>query len=462
MLVHVTGHNDPVRVATQMRGATDLLWLDSADRAHPAARYSYICFEPVSRLLYTETGVTIDGQDQDGDAMLALRDWLAAFKAPIDPDGPPFQGGAAGYLSYAFGAVCEPHFKSRHALAGPLAQFNMYDTLIAFDHLTDRVSVISAGLYGPNAAPDADLAASRIGRVLARLAEPPVEAPSRPGRTNWQSQDTKPSYARTIEQTKEFIRAGDIYQANIAQTYTTGATNAQDMFANYLELREVSPAPFSAFGMFQGRTLASVSPERLISGSDTGEVIAQPIKGTIRRSSDPVEDASLRGKLESSAKDRAENIMIVDLLRNDLSKVCKPHSVKTPSLCKLETFAGLHHLTSTVTGELRDDQDSIDLLAAVFPGGSITGAPKLRAMQIIDELETSARGAFCGSLGYIGFDGALDFNILIRTIDHQVHRSSLKAGAGITLLSDPETEYDETVLKIAKLGVRSGETEETS
>ncbi|MDJ0919557.1 MAG: anthranilate synthase component I family protein [Henriciella sp.] len=450
MLVHVSGDCNSVRAAIQMRSAADLLWLDSADPNHPASQYSYLCFDAISKLTYDGDTVRIDGQPHASEPLQALRDWIASFAAPHDPNGPPFQGGTAGYLSYDFAPACIPQFKSRHPAKGHLLELFLYDTLIAFDHKADRTSVISAGLIGPHSGPDPDLAASRIGRVLARLAEPVSDHAAAPSTPAWTTSDTAETYATAITKTQAYIRAGDIYQANIAQTYQADCPG-RDAFAHYLTLREASPAPFSAFGRFQTRTLASVSPERLIAGTAVGEIKAQPIKGTIRSADIASEDARLRQQLQTSRKDRAENIMIVDLLRNDLSKVCAPRSVKTPSLCQLETFAGLHHLTSTVTGRLRAEHDSIDVLAAVFPGGSITGAPKLRAMEIIDELETSARGAFCGSLGYIGFDGAMDFSILIRTIDIVGDTWTLKAGAGITLLSDPVAEHAETVLKVSRL-----------
>ena len=264
---------------------------------------------------------------------------------------------------------------------------------------------------------------------------------------------TRHDYVRNVEHVQDYIRAGDIYQANIAHTFAVSCEDGgpPNPFESYLTLRSNSPAPFSGYGVFQDRTIASVSPERLIACSPTGDAHAQPIKGTIRRSDNAEEDALLRAELLGSEKDRAENIMIVDLLRNDLSRVCQPHSVNVPGLCVLESFAGLHHLTSTVIGELRRECDAFDLLKAVFPGGSITGAPKLRAMEIIDTLETGSRGAFCGSLGYIGFDGAMDFNIMIRTIDITCEGWRLKVGAGITLQSDARSELAETHTKIARL-----------
>lgn len=256
---------------------------------------------------------------------------------------------------------------------------------------------------------------------------------------------------KAVERTQEYILDGDIYQANIAQNWISEKLGANDAFTNYLEMRKRTPAPFAAFGHFGGRILASASPERLISVSADRRVVAEPIKGTVRRASDPKVDANIQAELLASEKDRAENIMITDLLRNDLSVVCAPDSVKVTSLCRLETFSNLHHLVSTIEGDLAEDKDGVDLFSAVFPGGSITGAPKLRAMEIIDELEQRPRGAYCGAVGYVGFDGAMDFNILIRTIDHLPEESVLLAGGGITLMSDPQGELAESELKAERI-----------
>ena len=249
---------------------------------------------------------------------------------------------------------------------------------------------------------------------------------------------------------KTYILEGDIFQANIAQRFRAACPARFDPLAFYERLRAINAAPFAAFLDFGDIAVASSSPERFLKVQGT-RVETRPIKGTAPRSSDPAEDAKALGTLLASEKDRAENVMIVDLLRNDLSRVCRPHSVEVPVLCGPESYASVHHLVSVVTGELAPGKDALDLLAAAFPGGSITGAPKVRAMQIIAELERVPRGVYCGAIGYFGFDGAMDTNIAIRTVVFRNREASVHAGGGITLLSDPAAEYDETLAKVRRI-----------
>ena len=253
-----------------------------------------------------------------------------------------------------------------------------------------------------------------------------------------------------IARTVEYILAGDIFQANIAQRLSATLPADFDAWAFYRRLRAMNPATFAAFLDYGPLKIASSSPERFAQVYD-GRVETRPIKGTIRRSADPDEDKRLAETLLASEKDRAENVMIVDLLRNDLSRVCKPHTVHVPALNGLESYATVHHLVSVVSGELRDGLDVVDLIGAAFPGGSITGAPKIRAMEIITELEGVERGVYCGSIGYLGFDGASDTNIAIRTVSFVGGEALVFGGGGITALSDPADEYDETIVKASRV-----------
>jgi para-aminobenzoate synthetase component 1 len=254
-----------------------------------------------------------------------------------------------------------------------------------------------------------------------------------------------------VEKVCNHIVEGDIYQANLSQRFEADLPGHFSAWEMYKRLRKTNPAPFGVFLQCRDHTIASSSPERFL--SVCGSVVeARPIKGTIRRDLDnPSIDAERGQDLLKSEKDRAENIMIVDLLRNDLSKVCTPDSVKVPALCELETYASVHHLTSVVMGELRQGMDAFDLITAAFPGGSITGAPKIRAMEIITELEGDAREIFCGSIGWIGFNGDMDFNIAIRTAFMNNKTAVLQAGGGITILSEAQAEYDETLAKAARV-----------
>lgn len=432
---------DPVAVAEALSGEAGFLWLDSPAAEHPGAKYSYICIWPVSRICL----------DKAPGAAERLRTWLADFRAERTGSGPPFQGGAVGYIAYDFVPALMPRFLSRHVPdAASALEFGLYDTVIAFDHATGEATAFSAGLSEARSSPNPAIAADKIRQLKEKLAagKPAMAAPEP---LHWAAQTSSSDYMSAVRKAQDYILSGDIYQANIAGLWTARALSRGQAFAHYLSLRQQMLAPFSAFGVFEGRMIASFSPERLIAATGDGYVRAEPIKGTIRRGATDAEDTALRAELAASAKDRAENVMIVDLLRNDLSRVCEPASVNVSSLCRVETFANLHHLVSTIEGQLKSEHDAADLIEATFPGGSITGAPKLRAVEVIDRLEPAARGVFCGSLGWIGYDGAVDFSILIRTLDLLPAETRLWAGAGITLLSDPAAEYDEICLKAARI-----------
>jgi para-aminobenzoate synthetase component 1 len=258
--------------------------------------------------------------------------------------------------------------------------------------------------------------------------------------SNFSSQD----YLETVRRAIEYIHAGDCFQVNIAQRLLYPEKDHPARL--YRRLRKCNPAPFGGYLDMGDFVLASASPERFLR-VDNGEVEARPIKGTRPRGPSPAEDRIIMEELLASGKDRAENIMIVDLLRNDLGRVCQYGTVRVPDLCRLETYEYVHHLVSEVRGRLRDGLGPIDLLRAAFPGGSVTGAPKIRAMEIIAELEPTARGPYCGSLAYLGFDGSVDSSILIRTFTIGRGWVQFPVGGGIVADSDPEREYDETLHK---------------
>jgi para-aminobenzoate synthetase component 1 len=251
-------------------------------------------------------------------------------------------------------------------------------------------------------------------------------------------------YLDRVERILEYIRAGDCYQVNFSQRLLCAAGWPATVL--FEKLRQSSPAPFSAFMDGGDFAIGSASPERFLQ-LRRGRVEARPIKGTRPRGRDDIEDGRLVAELSASDKDRAENVMIVDLLRNDLGRVCRYGSVRVPAVCRLETYPHVHHLVSVVRGRLRNDYKATDLLRAAFPGGSVTGAPKVRAMQIISELEPTARGPYCGSLGYISFDGAMDMSILIRTFTMAGGWVQFPVGGGIVADSNPEEEYRETWVK---------------
>jgi para-aminobenzoate synthetase component 1 len=266
--------------------------------------------------------------------------------------------------------------------------------------------------------------------------------------TPWQSNFTKSDYIAGLEKIHSYLTAGDCYQVNFAQRFSAQYEGSE--WHAYLKLRESNKAPFSAFMRLPNSSVISISPERFLSVRDT-KVQTKPIKGTRPRSSDPAIDAGNAHSLLNSSKDRAENLMIVDLLRNDISKHCLPHSVTVPQAFKLESYAAVHHMVTTIEGKLDECSDPFTLLRDAFPGGSITGAPKIRAMQIIDELEPNARNVYCGSIGYIGLRDDMDTSICIRTLLCEKGKVYCWAGGGIVLDSDPESEYQETLDKVNKI-----------
>ena len=413
----------------------DLIWLDSSlSKSHRFARYSYLCIDPIESL-------PASSKIHD------LRHTLNRYEVGCIDHGPPFQGGLVGFFEYEFSDLgtienCDHDRENCH--------FRLYDTVIAVDHHADLLWIISSGLKRNSGESCMATAQKRIKAIELDIKNLPKPV-SPPVNLIWHCKITKPDYLKAVHQILEFIRQGDIYQANYSQIFSATIPQNSDIFHIYLSTRKSNPSPFGAYGIFGDQGICCTSPERLVMVDTHGLVEARPIKGTIKRSTDPLTDQDLRNKLLSSKKDRAENIMIVDLLRNDLSKVCKPHTVHVKKICELESYKGLHQLTSSVQGQIMEDQDAFDLLSAVFPGGSVTGAPKHRAMEIIHQLERHPRRIFCGSLGYFGFNGAADFNIMIRTIQFKGAQARLDVGGGITSMSDPEEEYQECLLKAQKI-----------
>ncbi|MBK5187490.1 MAG: aminodeoxychorismate synthase component I [Gemmatimonadaceae bacterium] len=469
---------DPVESCARFRGMPYLLFLDSARDPGRLGRYSFLSADPAIVVhgkgprawsLDTRTGAETR---LDTHALAGVRALLAPHHTQAIPDLPPFQGGAAGYLAYDWGAVLEHLPSPRYDdLAISDVVFPIYDWVIAWDHLEKRAWLISTGL------PDVGSKKSqrcrdRLALVHERLSsyslsaeisfhhaapahrlEPapsyPVSDAELPAGLDLRSSFTHRGYLDALTRVREYIIAGDIFQANLSQRFEAPLTESP--WALYQRLRGINPAPFAAFLDFGDLTVASASPERFLRLDSTRQIEARPIKGTRPRGVYPAHDAALGRALQESVKDRAENLMIVDLMRNDLSRVSLPGSVRVPELFVLESYATVHHLVSTVTGTLEPGRDAIDLLCATFPGGSITGAPKVRAMEIIAELEPSRRGVYCGSIGYISLDGVMDTSIVIRTYQVVHGRVYFSAGGGIVADSDPEQEYRETFDKARAL-----------
>ncbi|KQP34925.1 aminodeoxychorismate synthase component I [Methylobacterium sp. Leaf100] len=443
---------DPVAAAEALAHLPGLAFLDSAMHHPTLGRTSTLAADPFARFRYRDGQATLDGAPVPGTGLDALRACLAPYRIDPEPGEPGFTGGAIGYFAYDLGErlerVAAP--ARRAGLCDDIA-FNLYDTVLTIDHKSGTCRLMATGF------PERDPAA-RQARAQARLAlfahclsgARPTPEPAAQGPLVWHSNFTKGAYEAAVERVRDYIRAGDIYQANIAQRFEASLPAGFDALGLYRRLRATNPATFGAYLAFETLRVASSSPERFLklSGRD---IETRPIKGTVRRVADLAEDARLGAALQADPKERAENIMIVDLLRNDLSRICEPHSVRVPVLCGLESYASVHHLVSVVTGTLKDGMDAIDLIQATFPGGSITGAPKLRAMDIITEIEGDARELYCGAIGALGFDGSLDTSIAIRTVVMDGHTAVLQAGGGVTLLSDPGREYEETLTKAARV-----------
>ena len=433
----------PADACAQLLDLPFPLLLESAARGGSMGRYSYLTADP-SQVWSTHPG---DSSDALGQAAA----FLAAHLTEPVPGLPPFQGGVAGYLGYEFGRRLErlpaPRSDDLHL---PDAWLGAYGWVVAWDHLEGRTWLVAR--RGSGAAGQS--AEDRIRDIAGRLRGSPrvIVAPKvvGVGSPQFQSGFTRDAYLRAVERVRQYILAGDIFQANLSQRFEVPWPG--EPFEFYRRLSAVNPAPFAAYFQGNGFAVASASPERFLSVEPGGRVETRPSKGTRRRGATPAEDRQLAEELLASEKDRAENVMIVDLLRNDLSKVCRPGSVEVPALCALESHPTVHHLESIVTGRLEEGRTAADLLRAAFPGGSITGAPKVRAMEILAELEPVARGVYCGTIGWLSATGAMDTSITIRTVTLQDGRATFHAGGGIVADSVPALEYQETLDKAA--GIR--------
>jgi para-aminobenzoate synthetase component I len=464
---------DPADVAAAFLDLPYPIFLDSATglaagEPHHLGRYSFVSADPVlvvrSKGLLTEVLERGRRRGAEGDPLGVVREALRHWAAPALPGLPPFQGGAAGYIGYDYGAVLERVPPTRYDdLAVPDVVLGLYDWVLGWDHARREAWLISTGL-DPGGSPSESRAQDRAAQVRERLSRPgrvapqaspadprdavapsyPVSALEAPPE-GLRSTFTHRGYLDAVARVREYIVAGDIFQANLSQRLQAPLREAP--FDLYRRLRRRNPAPFAAYFDCGDLTVLSASPERFLRLDERGSVETRPIKGTRPRGLGPMHDAALGRALAESEKDRAENVMIVDLLRNDLSRVCRPGSVRVPELFALEHHPTVHHLVSTVVGELTPGADAVDLVRATFPGGSITGAPKVRAMEIIAELEPTRRGVYCGSVGYLSRTGAMDTSIVIRTFVRVGHQVYFQAGGGIVADSDPELEYRETLDK---------------
>jgi para-aminobenzoate synthetase component 1 len=443
---------DPWDAVRRLAHLPHLLFLDSAATDSPFGRYSFVTADPFDWL---------QSRGSDDDPFPRLAERLARWRAEPVAGLPPFQGGAAGLFGYDLCHHIERLPRPRYdEFALPDLAVGFYDWVVAFDHGSRRAWLVSTGL------PEADpwrrrlRAARRLRAVRHQFQTDPARGPSGAGPSlpasslcpqfslpllpGLTSNFDRRGYLAAVQRAIDYVHAGDCFQVNIAQRLLHPA--ALPPLELYRRLRQRNAAPFAGLFDLGGAVIASASPERFLRVED-GVVETRPIKGTRPRGTSPEEDRVRADELLHSAKDRAENVMIVDLMRNDLGRVCQYGTVRVPAVCRLESYRYVHHLVSEVRGRLRAGLGSVDLLKAAFPGGSVTGAPKVRAMEIIAELEPTARGPYCGSLGYIGFDGTMDANILIRTFTVSRGWVQFPVGGGIVADSEPRREYEETLHK---------------
>ena len=486
----------PADALKAFAGSDGLILFDSALQRGRLGRYSFLAADPIATFNVERAACSSDPFASVRATVDRLNDQFLLKRLP---DLPPFQGGVAGMLSYELGRCWEKIPRSgKDEFELPDAWFGIYDWVIAWDHQQGQAWVISHGLpeievqdagQTERSICDADQsacrerAAVRIQNVVARLrtvdaqrtadaqrttdAERTADAQQRngdllsepelakqhplPGWDGVTSDFTREDYLTAVERVIELIHAGDIFQANLSQRLLARCdVPPTDLYAT---LRDCNPAPFAGFLAHDDWAIVSASPERFLR-VENGVVETRPIKGTRQRRTAPEADLFTRDELRQSEKDVAENVMIVDLLRNDLSRVCEPGSISVPELCVVETYETVQHLVSEVRGTLKqsrgqgdEESDIWSLLAASFPGGSITGAPKVRAMEIISELEPTARGPYCGSLFYSGFDGTFDSSILIRSFVCRRGWVQCRVGGGIVAQSEPVAEYEETLHK---------------
>ncbi len=455
-------HHDSAKLFERIAHLDWPMMLDSGQALNPQkgkpgsqyGRYDILVASPVKTFITygkrTETtgnGLTEVSEENPFDL---IKSALAQYAMPEDcHTDMPFSGGAVGYFGYDFALYFEKlpsvdqHSTPKAMDAIPELMVGIYDWAVVVDH-RQKTAHLVAHFCHENAREKFNALESLFYKASSGAKK--VEAFK--VTTDVISNMTKARYAHAFDRVKNYILEGDCYQVNLAQRFSAQAKG--DGWLAYKKLREISPAPFMAYMQLPHLEVLSASPERFL--QVVGQhVETRPIKGTRPRSDDAIEDAKQAIELQNSLKDRAENLMIVDLLRNDIGKNCEIGSVKAEKLFQLQSFANVHHLVSIVTGKLAQGKSALDLLRGCFPGGSITGAPKLRAMQIIDELEPSPRGLYCGAIGYIGFDGNMDTNIAIRTAVYTQNEVSFYAGGGIVADSTMEKEYIETLDKASSM-----------
>lgn len=452
----------PVSVYLKLRGDTESFLLESVEGGEQLARYSFIAINPSRVLKLSRDRITIynhHGAENfalgDRDLLAALRDFLAPYRAVPIPGLPRFFGGAVGFFSYDIVRRIERlPATARNELDLPDAIFLLTDTLVAFDHVKHRALVIANAHIDGDAKAAYDDARSRIDEIVARLNRPvpSLRVAALSDGHRLESNVSPERFCEQVNRAKEYISAGDIFQVVLSQRFSR--ETSADAFSIYRSLRRLNPSPYMFFLDFGELQFIGSSPEVLVR-LEEGVAQLNPIAGTRARGRDEADDARLEQELRDDPKERAEHVMLVDLGRNDLGRVCEYGSITLPDFMIVEKYSHVMHLVSRVIGRLRAEFDAFDLLRATFPAGTVSGAPKVRAMEIIEELEGTRRGPYAGAVGYFGYPtdsgSNMDFCITIRTIVQRGKQAFIQAGAGIVADSDPAREHQECVNKAKAL-----------
>lgn len=436
--------------------------LESVEGGERLARYSFLGKDPFM-VLRSRDGRTLvetpEGvEERPGLFVDLLREVMSQYHSPWVEGLPRFTGGAVGFLGYEAAAWFEPTLRERWKRHGKEAghdsddaAFMLFDTILAFDHVKHRILVIANAPVrdGCDLESQYELAQAKIRFVERELERSVSGTPTdTPTPLEWTSNTSRETYEASVRKAQEYIRAGDIYQVVLSQRFETEVT--VDPFTVYRTLRYVNPSPYMYFMRIDGLSIVGSSPEMLVR-VEGRRAETHPIAGTRPRGQNEVQDEQLAEELRENEKERAEHVMLVDLGRNDLGRVSEYGSVRVPQYMGLERYSHVMHLVSRVEGQLAEDRDRLDALAACFPAGTVSGAPKIRAMEIIAELEPATRGIYAGAVGYLDFAGHLDCCITIRTIAMRDGKASVQAGAGIVADSDPAAEYQETRDKASAL-----------
>ena len=443
------------RLRTALRdekGPTNSFLLESVEGGEHIARYSFLGFHP--RAIFRSFGRRVEIEDSEGEVdimedmepLAALKEYMSRFNPVDDEELPRFYGGAVGYLGYDAVAQFEKApLSGREGVDWPDIMMAITDSIIIFDRVRHTMKLVVNAFIEDDAESAYRNAVEQIERMGAYLATPVphyiLDAREEAGEPSFTSNTRPDAYKQAVDKAKEYIRAGDIIQVVLSQRFETESTG--DPLDVYRSLRAINPSPYMFCLEFGDRALAGSSPEIHVRCED-GRVEVRPIAGTRPRSNDAEKDRELERELLADPKERAEHIMLVDLGRNDIGRVCSYHSVECPELMVIERYSHVMHIVSDVVGSLSSDKDIYDVMRATFPAGTVSGAPKIRAMEIIAELEESRRGPYAGAVGYFSFNGNLDSCITIRTVLMDGRRAYVQAGAGIVADSDPEFELEET------------------